>query len=80
VTIDLEIFNDFEDKVFIILALYEEVEDLACKWQRVGGENHFMNAIQSNKVEDMVPQPPTVKIVRYNEILANPTSCLGLVV
>ena len=30
-TINLESLNDHEDKVFMILAFYEEVEDLACK-------------------------------------------------
>ena len=32
----------------MILALYEEVEDLARKQQHLGGEYHFMDTIQSN--------------------------------
>ena len=39
----LESLNDLEDKVFMIHALYEKVEDLACKRHRLGGEYHFMD-------------------------------------
>ena len=49
---NLESLNDLEDKVFMILALYKEIEDLAYKQQHLGGEYHFMDTIQSNEVED----------------------------
>ena len=34
-TTNFDSLNDLEDKIFMILALYEEVEDLACKRQRL---------------------------------------------
>ena len=40
--------NDHEDKVFMIFALNEEVEDMACKPQCFGGVYHFMDTIQNN--------------------------------
>ena len=45
VATSLESLNDLEAKVFMTLALYEEVEDLAFKKQRLGGEYHFMETI-----------------------------------
>jgi hypothetical protein len=48
VATNLKSLNGLEDKIFMILALYEVVEDLACKKQRLGGEYHFMCTIQNN--------------------------------
>ena len=59
----------------MIPTLYEEVENLACKRQRLEGEYHFMNINQSNEIKDMVPQPPTIEIGRYYEIPADSPSC-----
>ena len=44
----LKTLNNHEDNVLMIPALYEEVEDLACKRQRLGGKYHIMDTIQSN--------------------------------
>ena len=59
----------------MIHALYKEVENLACNRHRLGGEYHFIDTIQSNEVEDMVQQPPTVEIGGYDEIPTDPPSC-----
>ena len=61
----------------MIPILYEEVEDLACKQQYLGDEYHFMDTIQSNEVEDMVLQPPTVEQMKSMQIHS---LILGLVV
>ena len=58
----------------MIHALYEEVEDLACKRQCLGGEYHFMNTIQCNEVKDVMRQPPIIDTSGYNEIPADPPS------
>ena len=70
VATSLESFTDLEDKVFMIPALYEEVEDFACKQQRLEGV--YLN--QSNEVENMVQHPLIVDIGGNNEILADPPS------
>ena len=74
VATNVQSLNDLEDNVFMISAHYEEVEDLACKQQHLGGEQHFMDTIQSNGIDDMVPQPPIVESDGYDEIPANPPS------
>ena len=50
------------------VALYKEVEDLAYKRQSHIGRYHLMDTIQSNEVEDMVPQipPPFVETGEYD--------------
>ena len=58
----------------MILAVYEEVEDLDCKRQYLEGEYHIMDTIQSNEVEDMVSQPPIVETGGYNKIPSDPPS------
>ena len=59
------------------VALYKEVEDLAYKRQSHIGRYHLMDTIQSNEVEDMVPQhpPPLSRLVSTMEIYANSCSC-----
>ena len=56
----------------MILAIYEEIEDLACKRQRVGGNYQFMDTIQNNEVDNMVQHPPIIEARGDVEILVNP--------
>ena len=72
VTTNIESLNDLKDGVFMIHALYNKLEDLAWKQQRLRGEYYFMHTIQCNEVHDMVPQPPIVETGEYDEILVAP--------
>ena len=65
-----ESLNDLEDKVFMIFVLYKEVENLACKRQHRRGEFYFMDTIQSNELENMVPRLLTIETNGYDEIHA----------